>query len=83
MAAKMAVYHKKYKKIFPETDKVQGFACKMLILLILELQTSSLWSQWCCHSAFDIFKMASKIVANNFFQTHVSGTLHVGIMLDL
>ena len=24
MAAKMAVYHKKYKKIFPETDKVQG-----------------------------------------------------------
>ena len=32
----------KYKKIFPETDKLQGFACKMLILLILELQTSSL-----------------------------------------
>ena len=46
MAAKMAVYHKKYKKIFPETDKVQGFACKMLILLIVELHTSSLWSQW-------------------------------------
>ena len=64
MAAKMAVYHKKYKKIFPETDKVQGFACKMLILLILELQTSSLWSQWCYYSAFNIFKMASKIVAN-------------------
>ena len=42
MTAKMAVYHKKYKKIFPETDKVQGFACKMLILLILELQTLSL-----------------------------------------
>ena len=44
MAAKMRVYHKKDKKIFPETDKVQGFAYKMLILLILELQTSSLWS---------------------------------------
>ena len=42
MAAKMAVYYKKYmyKKIFTETGKLQGFACKMLILLILELQTS-------------------------------------------
>ena len=68
MAAKMAVYYKKYKKIFPETDKVQGFACKMLILLILELQTSSLWSQWCFHLVFDIFKMASKIVANKYFK---------------
>ena len=68
MAAKMAVYHKKYKKIFPETDKVQGFACKMLILLILELQTSSLRSQLCYHSAFNIFKMASKIVANKFIK---------------
>ena len=40
MAAKMAVYYKKkYKKIFidfPETGKLQGFACKMLILQILE-----------------------------------------------
>ena len=68
MAAKMAVYHKKYKKIFPETNKVQGFVCKILILLILELQTSSLWSQWCYHSAFVIFKMASKIVAIKFFK---------------
>ena len=42
MATKMAVYHKKYKKLFPETDKVQEFACKMLILLIFKLQTSSL-----------------------------------------
>ena len=40
MAAKMAVYYNnKNKKIFPKTDKFQGFACKMLILLILELQT--------------------------------------------
>ena len=39
MATKMAV---RYKKYFPETVKLQEFACKMLILLILELQTSSL-----------------------------------------
>ena len=42
MAAKMADYYKKYKKIFPETSKLQGFACKILILLIHELQISSL-----------------------------------------
>ena len=42
MAAKMAVYLKKYEKIFPETGKLQGFAYKMFILLILELQTLSL-----------------------------------------
>ena len=42
MATKMAVDYKKYKNIFPETGKLQRFACKMLILLILELQTSSL-----------------------------------------
>ena len=42
MAAKMAVYYKNYKKIFPKSGKLQGFACKMLILLILELQISSL-----------------------------------------
>ena len=40
MAAKMAVYYKKYEKIFLETDKLQGFARKLL--LILELQTLSL-----------------------------------------
>ena len=39
MASKMAVYYKKYKKISPETGKLQGFACKMLILLILEINT--------------------------------------------
>ena len=42
MAAKMAVYDKEYKKIFSETGKLKGFACKMLILLILELQMLSL-----------------------------------------
>ena len=39
-ADKMAVYYKKYKKIFIETGKLQGFASKLL--LILELQTLSL-----------------------------------------
>ena len=39
MAAKMAVYYKNFEKIFTETGKLQGFAYKMLILLILELQT--------------------------------------------
>ena len=29
MAAKMAVYNKKYKKIVPETGKLQEFACKL------------------------------------------------------
>ena len=28
MAAKMAVVYKKYKKIFPETSKFQGFDAK-------------------------------------------------------
>ena len=41
-AAKMAVYYKNYKKTFPETGKLQGFVCELLILLILELQTSFL-----------------------------------------
>ena len=60
MAAKMAVYYKKYKKIFPETGNLQGFACTMLILLIHELQTSSFnipVMQLMHHSEFDIFKM--------------------------
>ena len=40
MTTKMAVYYNnRNEKIFPETDKFQGFVCKMLILLILELQT--------------------------------------------
>ena len=42
MSAKMSVYNKKYKNIFPETGKLQGISCKILILLILELQASSL-----------------------------------------
>ena len=42
MAAKMAAYFTKLRIFFPETGKLQGFACKILILLILELQASSL-----------------------------------------
>ena len=35
MAAKMAVYNKKYKKIFPETGTLQEFACKILFYWFL------------------------------------------------
>ena len=42
MAAKISVYYQNYEKIFPETGKHQGFAYKMLILLILEFKTLSL-----------------------------------------
>ena len=74
MAAKMAAYYKEYEKIFPETGKLQGFAYKMLILLILELQT---YKHYRCniqmmlfmhHSKFDIFKMASRMVADKFYK---------------
>ena len=46
MAAKMAVYYKKYKKIFPETGKLKLMH----------------------HSEFDIFKMASRMVADKFYK---------------
>ena len=70
MAAKMADYYKKHKKIFPETGKHQGFACKMLTELILEVRTSSLEhpSDAADPSEFDIFKMASRLVANKFYK---------------
>ena len=42
MAAKMAVYYIKYKKIFPGLANSKDLHVKMLILLILQLQTSSL-----------------------------------------
>ena len=69
MAAKIAVYYKKYKKIFPETSKLQGFAYKIPILLILEFQTSSCnitVMLFMHHSEFDTFKMASRMVADKF-----------------
>ena len=42
MAAKMAVYYKKYKKIFPGLANSRDLHVKCWFLLILELQTSSL-----------------------------------------
>ena len=36
-------FNTKIKENFPETGKLQGFACKMLILLFLEVQTSLLY----------------------------------------
>ena len=69
MAAKMAVYNKTYKKIVPETGKLQEFACK-IILLIFELKP------YPCnipvmllihHSECDIFKMASRMVPDKFY----------------
>ena len=35
MATKMAVNNKKYKKIFPETGKLQELACKILFYWFL------------------------------------------------
>ena len=71
MADKMAVYDNKYEKIFPETGKLQGFAYKMLIVLILELQHYRCNIQvmlFMHHSEYDIFKMASRIVADKFYK---------------
>ena len=67
MAAKMAVYYKKYKKNFPETGKLQGFACKMLIYWFLSYRhhpCNIQVMQLMHHSEFDIFKMASSMVAD-------------------
>ena len=67
----MAVYYKKYKKISPYTGKLEGFACKMLILLPLELQSSSCniaVMQTMHHSEFDIFKMAVRMLADTFYK---------------
>ena len=61
---------KKYKKIFPETDKLQGFACKMLIFWILNYRhhpckISVMLIMY--HSEFDIFKIASRLVSGKFY----------------
>ena len=66
MAAKMAVYNKKKKKILPETSKLQKFACTIYftdfhyplnipVMLLIH------------HSEFDIFKMASRMVPDKFY----------------
>ena len=70
IAAKMAVYYKKYEKIFTETGKLQGFAYKMLILLILEIQyRCNIQVMLFMHNLeFVIFKMASKMDADKFYK---------------
>ena len=84
MAAKMAVYHKKYKKIFPETDKRSPGICMQnahftdswitdLILVIPVMLSLSIW-----HIQDGVQDRSQQI-----FQTRRSGTLHVGIMMDL
>ena len=69
MAAKMAVYNKKNKKIFPETGKLQGFACKCWFYWFLSYIYRPCIipvMQLMHHSEFDIFKMASRMVADKF-----------------
>ena len=82
MAAKMAVYLKKYKKIFPETGKLQGFAYKMFILLILELQTLSLsHPSDAIHESFRIGYIQDGVQdgSRQVLQTRGSSTLPVGM----
>ena len=58
------------KKIFSETGKLHGFACEIFILLILELhyRCNIPVMLFMHHSEFDIFKMASRIVADKFYK---------------
>ena len=71
MAAKMAVYYKRKKKIFPETDRLRGLHAKCLFYWFLK------YKHYRCnipvllfihHSEFDIFKMASRILADTFYK---------------
>ena len=66
----MAVYYKTHDKIFLKLVKFQGFAYKMLILLILELhyRCNIQVMLFTHHSEFDIFKMASQMVADKFYK---------------
>ena len=68
MADKMAVYYKTNEKIFPETGKILRIAYQMHILLILELhyRCNIQAMLFMHHSEFDIFKMASRMVADKF-----------------
>ena len=71
MAAKMAVYYRQYKKISPKTMKLQEFACKMLIFLFLSYRYHPCnipVMQLIHHSEFDIFKMVSRMVADEFYK---------------
>ena len=69
MAAKMAVYYKKYKKIFPETGNLQGFNAKCWFYWFLSYRhypCNIPVMQLMHYSKFDIFKMASRIIADKF-----------------
>ena len=47
MAAKMAIYNKKYKKIFTETGKLQESACKIYLTDFWTANIILVTSQWC------------------------------------
>ena len=70
MAAKMAVYHKKFKKIFPDWQspgicmQTAYFTDSWITDIILVIPVMLFMH----HSAFDIFKMVSKILADQFFK---------------
>ena len=82
MAAKMAVYHKKYKKSSLRPTKSRDLHAKCfftdcwttdIILVIPVMLSLSIW-----HIQDGVQDRSQQI-----FQTHGSGTLHVGIMMDL
>ena len=82
MAAKMVVYNKKYKKIFPETDKSRDLHAKCLFYQFLNYRHHS------CDPSDAItqlltFQDGVQDRSQQIFQSRGSGTLHVGIMMDL
>ena len=71
MAAKMAVYYKKYKKIFPETGKSRDLHVKCWFYWFLSYRHHPCnipVMQLMHNSEFDIFKMVSRIIADNFYK---------------
>ena len=70
MAAMMAVNNKKYKKIIPETGKLQEFACKILFYLFLNYKHHPLNVPVILlihHSEYDILKVASRMLPDKFY----------------
>ena len=76
MAAKMAVYNEKYKKIFPETGKIlfdwflnyKHYPCNIPVMVFIH------------HSEFDIFKMASRMVPDKFYNSVGAAYLYACLM---
>ena len=71
MAAKMAVYYKKYKKIFPKLANSRDLhvKCWFYWSLSYRLHPCNIpVMQLMHHSEFDIFKMASRMVADKFYK---------------